>query len=174
MKIAANVLGLLQKQIANERTNSAIYMHLTNWCAFNGYNAMAEFFRGQAQGELDHSNRFMKVLLDSGYMPEPYGVEAPRFSIKALEDCVRAALKTEQKTTAEIYAIMKAAKEAGDYNIEQFNQWFVDEQREEESLYIDMMDFCTSIGLLDDDTPEWAKKGLRNELEKRTAEKLED
>lgn len=173
MKINANVLPLIQKQIMHEATNSVIYTHLANWCGYNGYNNMAQLFRNQAAGEMEHRDKFIELLLDSGYMPDAYATEMPKATLNVLEDCVKAALKTEQKTTAEIYAITKAAEmEPEDYNVDQFIQWFVNEQREEEALFIDMMDFCTNIGLFDKDTPEWFKKNLRNELEKRTEESL--
>jgi ferritin len=157
-----------------ENTNSIIYLHLHNWCKFNGYNAMAKLFKKQTDDELMHRDRFIKLLLDSGYMPEPYATEAFKFTITVLEDCVKAAIKIEQKTTAEITAIGMAADAAKDYNVYQFIQWFIEEQREEEALFIDIMDFCTNIGLFDKETPEWFKKNLRNELEKRTEETLED
>ena len=174
MKVSQKVMPLIQKQIMNETTNSMKYIHLANWCAYNGYNNMAELMRNQASDELDHRDKFIELLLDSGYMPEAFATEKFAFDIKVLEDVVKIGLKTEQKTTSEIVAIATAASEDMDCNVKEFTMWFIAEQREEEALFIDMMDFCTNIGLFDKDTPEWAKKQMRNELEKRVEESLED
>jgi ferritin len=173
MKINTNTLALLQKQIMNENSNSIIYEHLASWCSYNGYASMAKLFKSQAEGELGHRDKIVTMLLDSGYMPEPYTTEMPKFTLSVLEDCIKAALKTEQKTTAEITAIAMAAMDSQDCNTKQFIMWFIEEQREEEAMFIDMMDFCTNIGLFDKETPEWFKKSLRNELEKRTEESLD-
>ncbi len=158
----------------HETTNSMKYIHLANWCAYNGYNAVAQLMRNQANDELGHRDKFIGLLLDSGYMPEAVATEKFTFEIGALEDVVKVGLRTEQKTTAEITAIALAADADMDCNVKQFMMWFIEEQREEEALFIDLMDFITNIGLLDKDTPEWAKKQMRNELEKRVAESLED
>lgn len=174
MRISTKTLPLLQKQIMNETTNSLKYTHLANWCSYNGYNNVAKLMRNQAEDELGHRDRFITLLLDSGYMPEAFATEKFDFTINTLEDVVKLGLKTEQKTTAEIVAIAEAASDDMDCNVKEFSMWFINEQREEEALFIDMMDFCTNIGLFDKDTPEWAKKQMRNELEKRVAESLED
>jgi ferritin len=175
MKINDKTLALVQKQIMNEMFNANTYLHMANWCGYNGYKVMEKMFRKQYEGELDHKDRFISLLLESGYMPEIMAIEAPKVSIGVLEDCVRNALKLEQKTSMEICAISDAAEEGKkDHNVYQAIQWFINEQREEEDMFIDMMDFCTNIGLLDKNTPEWLKGSLRNELEKRTAESLED
>ena len=176
MRINNKTLALVQKQITNEMFNANTYLHMANWCGYNGYKAMESMFRSQYEGELGHRDRFINLLLESGYMPEITTIDSPKVNILVLEDCVRSALKLEQKTTMEICAISDAAEEGSkkDHNVYQAIQWFIEEQREEEDMFIDMMDFCTNIGLFDKETPEWAKKGLRNELEKRTAESLED
>ena len=174
MKVSQKVMPLIQKQIMHETTNSMKYIHLANWCAYNGYNATAQLMRNQAGDELVHRDKFIGLLLDSGYMPEAVATEKFTFEIGALEDVVKIGLKTEQKTTAEIVAIALAADADMDCNVKEFMMWFIAEQREEEALFIDMMDFCTNIGLFDKDTPEWAKKQMRNELEKRVEESLED
>lgn len=173
MKVSQKVLPLIQKQIMHETTNSMKYIHLANWCAYNGYNATAELMKKQASDELGHRDKFIGLLLDSGYMPEAVATEKFTMEVGVLEDVVKWGLKTEQKTTAEIVAISLAADADMDCNVKEFMMWFIAEQREEEALFIDLMDFITNIGLMDKDTPEWAKKQMRNELEKRIAESLE-
>jgi ferritin len=52
---------------------------------------------------------------------------------------VRMALDQEQQVTEEINALFKLARENGDYQAEQFMQWFVKEQVEEVSTMTDLL-----------------------------------
>ena len=49
------------------------------------------------------------------------------------------ALDQEQRVTAEINALFKLARDQGDYQAEQFMQWFVKEQVEEVSIMTDLL-----------------------------------
>jgi ferritin len=166
MKIDNTVLKLIQKQISVENGNHLIYVELANWCAFNGYENAAELFMKQAAGELDHRDRFRAYLLDMGYMPAEFTLSKLEYdAIEELEDTVFAALAVEQNTTKEIVAIKEAANNADDYVSSEMLNWFLAEQREEESLFIGLIDKINRMKLQDSNTPDWFKGSLRIELD---------
>lgn len=170
MQINKTVLNLIHKQIQIEFTNHAIYKELANWCSYMGYNATAELYNKQANDELDHRNKFIKYLLDTGYEVPPLDINPHNTKISNLEQSFKLSLKLEQETTKELLAIKMACEDSEDYVSSSLLNWYLDEQVEEEALFIDLMDACTNIGLFDSDTPEWAKKQMRQLIENRIAE----
>ena len=165
MKIDNVVLKFIQKQISIENGNHLVYVELANWCAFNGYENAAELFMKQANDELAHRDRFRQFLLDMGYMPAEFVLSKFEYdAIKELEDTVFAALAVEQNTTKEIIAIKEAANNADDYVSSEMLNWFLAEQREEESLFIGLIDVISSLKLLDASAPDWFKGSLRLKL----------
>ena len=166
MKIDSTVLKLMQRQVSVENGNHLIYIELANWCSFNGYDNAAELFTKQAEGELGHRDRFRNYLLDLGYMPEVFTLSKFDYDvIEELEDTIFAALAVERNTTKQIVAIKEAANEADDYVSSEMINWFLAEQREEESLFIGLVDKINQMKLSDSSTPDWFKGSLRIELD---------
>jgi ferritin len=166
MKIDNTVLKLIQRQISVENSNNLIYIELANWCSFNGYDGAAKLFTIQAEGEMNHRDRFISYLLDLGYMPEAFTLNKFDIgSIESLEDTVYASLALEQNTTKLIVAIKEAANEADDYVSSKLINWFLSEQREEESLFIGLIGKINQMKLSDSATPDWFKGSLRIELD---------
>ena len=165
MKIDNTVLKLIQKQISIENGNHLVYIELANWCAFNGYDKAAKLFMKQANDELIHRDKFRAYLLDMGYMPAEFTMSKFEYdAIEELEDTIFAALAVEQNTTKEIVAIKEAANNADDYVSSEMLNWFLAEQREEESLFIGLIDKISRLKLQDAGTPDWFKGSLRFKL----------
>lgn len=174
MKIDSSVCDLIKKQINIEFTNHAIYKELANWCSFQGYNSAEKLFISQSAGELVHRDKFIRFLLDAGYETPVLSINTHNAKVDTLEKAIKLSLITEQGTTKELLAIKKACEDKGDYVTSSLLNWYLDEQVEEESLFIDLMDACTNIGLFDSDSPEWAKKMMRQSIEDRIGESLEE
>lgn len=167
MKIDSNVYELIKKQINIEFTNHASYVELSNWCSYNGYNCAAKMFTSQACDELVHRDKFLKFLLDVGLEVPMIDTNSHSTKITTLEQTFKKALILEQQTTKELLVIKDAAEKSKDYVSSALLDWYLSEQVEEEALFIDLMDACKNIGLLDSDTPEWAKKQMRQMIENR-------
>ena len=173
MKLGQIVLDAVQAQITLEELSSRVYIDMANWCGFAGYSGAQAFFNKRASEELTHRDKIIAFLLDCNYMPKLTPVPAPGYAINSLEDCVKNGLAHEQKVSAAILEIMrKADMEPEDHNAEAFFQWFVNEQREEESIYIDLMGWCTKVGLFSD-APDWAKGMMRAQLDEKLGDAVE-
>lgn len=169
MDIAQSVLPLLGKQINLEEFSSRAYLNLATWCHANGWKLAGDYYKSRSTEELTHRDKIIKFLVDCGYSPVVANVDTPKDKPTSLEDTVAMALAHEQYVTKSIRALYKAADEAEDCNTENFLQWFISEQREEESTYIDLLDYCDRIGLGANGSPDYAKKLARIELEERIA-----
>jgi bacterioferritin B len=81
----------------------------------------------------------VQYLLDANQEVRIPDIEAKLTRFDDVVAPVRMALDQEQLVTKEINALFKLARENGDYQAEQFMQWFVKEQVEEVSTMTDLM-----------------------------------
>ncbi len=129
----------LNAQIANEFAASQSYVAMAVYYDAETLPRLAAFFYRQALEEREHALMMTQFLLDTGATVEIPGVEAPRTSFEDAAAPVRHALAQEEKVSDDIFALVKLAREVGDYRAEQFMQWFVKEQVEEVALMGDLL-----------------------------------
>ena len=92
---------------------------------------LAAFFYAQALEERGHAMMMVQYLLDQGVDPLIPGIEAPKNGFADIVEPVQLALDQEKRVTQQINALAGAARAEGDYQGEQFMQWFLKEQVEE-------------------------------------------
>lgn len=165
MKIDQNILPLVTRQVNTEEYSSRVYLHLSNWCGYNGYKKAQAYFHKKAQEEDTHRDKLFNFLLDSDYPVMLNDVKRPDMTPSSLEDCVMLALKHEESVTASAVETLNAADNVKDRNTYTMFLWFTNEQREEEAVWIDVRDYATRLGLFDTTVPEYMKGMLRAQLE---------
>jgi len=94
---------------------------------------LASFFYRQAVEERNHAMMLIQYMLDAGHPVEVPGVEAPKNDFTDTVEPVRLALEQEKRVSDQIANLARLAREEGDYQGEQFMQWFIKEQVEEVS-----------------------------------------
>ena len=155
------VTELLQAQIAMEAHASATYLAMSSWCDDRGYKRSAAFFLNHADEERGHMLRIFNFLNENGvraFSPEVTNIQQ---EYKSLKDVFEKTLEHEIAVTDSINNIVKVARQENDFASENFLQWFVNEQLEEERLVhdiLDMFEFVSdekpfAIKLLDDRVP---------------------
>ncbi|MDO4230266.1 MAG: ferritin [Capnocytophaga sp.] len=134
------VIEMLNKQVSMEAEASSIYLAMASWCEVNGFSRSAEFFYGHAVEERDHMMKIFRFLNENGaraYAPE---VGKVKQDFASLQEVYQATLEHEIEVTQSIFAIFKKARQESDYASENFLQWFVEEQLEEERLVHSILD----------------------------------
>ena len=155
------VTELLQAQIAMEAHASATYLAMSSWCDDRGYKRSAAFFLNHADEERGHMLRIFNFLNENGvraFSPEVTNIQQ---EYKSLKDVFEKTLEHEIAVTDSINNIVKVARQENDFASENFLQWFVNEQLEEERLVhdlLDMFEFVSdekpfAIKLLDERVP---------------------
>ncbi len=92
---------------------------------------LATFFYAQAVEERNHALMMVQYLLDVDAEVAIPGVGAPRSAFADIAAPVQLALEQEKRVSEQIAALAGTARQEGDYQSEQFVQWFLKEQVEE-------------------------------------------
>lgn len=142
------VLSLLNEQIWLENTSSFYYLKISKLFNDNNYFGISNFFIEQSNEEREHMIKLFTYAMeqDGGVVVPNYNFledEEYDFNVLNLFEC---SLVNEIKVTNSINKIISKCKEVGDYTTENFLQWFVVEQREEENKFKEIIDNLKIIG----------------------------
>ena len=122
----------LNKQLNAELYSSYLYLSMAAY--FQGVNlgGFANWMRVQAQEELSHAMKFYDYVNERGGRVALQAVEAPPSEWDSPLAVFEHVYQHEQKVTGLINKLVDLAIEARDHATNNFLQWFVSEQVEEE------------------------------------------
>ncbi len=129
----------LNAQIAREFAAAHQYVAIGTYYAAETYPRLAAFFYAQSDEEREHAMKMVNYLLDRGEQPAIGGIEAPRTAFADQVEPIQLALEQERRVTVSISELFEIARETRDYASEQFMQWFLEEQVEEEASMSDLL-----------------------------------
>ncbi len=133
------VADLMNDQINKEFYSAYLYLEVANYFDDKGLDGFANWYEIQAKEEEDHAMLFYKYMHNNC---EPVTLEAiakPDVEFTDLMGPLKKALEHEKYVTSLICAIYDAAADVKDYRAEQFLDWFIKEQGEEEKNAGDMV-----------------------------------
>ena len=131
--------SLLDQQVANEFAASQQYIAIAVHYDDEDLPELARRFYQQALEERNHAMMIVQYLLDQDLHVTIPGVEAPQSGFGDLAAPVALALEQEKRVSEQIKSLVAAAREEGDFQGEQFLQWFLKEQVEEVSSMSTML-----------------------------------
>jgi len=123
----------LTEQVAHEFAAQQQYIAIAVHYDAETLPQLAAFFYRQAVEERNHAMMITQYLLDAGHDVAIPGVEAPQSKFPDTVAPVKLALEQEKRVSDQIAGLAKLARNEGDYQGEQFMQWFIKEQVEEVS-----------------------------------------
>ena len=129
----------LRIQIANEFSAAQQYIAVAVHYDAETLPRLAAFFYAQALEERNHAMMMIQYLLDAGEDAPVPGTEPPRTGFADMVEPVAIALEQERKVSGQIAELAGAARDGGDYQGEQFMQWFLKEQVEEVATMSDLL-----------------------------------
>lgn len=124
---------LINEQIQKELFSSYLYLEMSNYYEEKGLKGFGHYFLVQAQEERDHALYFRAYLLHRNARAVSLKIDAPFGDYKNLREPLVAQIKHEQEVTKSIENILETAMKEKDYGTQEFLQWFIKEQVEEES-----------------------------------------
>ncbi len=130
---ASKFVKTLNEQVAHEFAASQQYIAIAVHYDAETLPQLASFFYRQAVEERNHAMMIIQYLLDADHEVAMPGVEKPQADFTDTVAPVNLALQQEKRVSDQIANLAKLAREEGDYQGEQFLQWFIKEQVEEVS-----------------------------------------
>lgn len=131
--IKQNIQDIINKQINAEMYSAYLYLAMAAWSQDQNLPGAAQWLKVQAKEEMGHAMKFYKFLEDTNSQIALKVIDAPPAKWNSLLNAFDDAYKHEQKITGMIYEIVNLANKEGEHAAASMCKWFVDEQVEEES-----------------------------------------
>jgi ferritin len=129
----------LNAQVEREFAAAHQYTAIAAYYSGETYPQLASFFYKQADEEREHALKMVNYLLDTNSPVNLTGVAQPKTTFGDHVEPIRLALEQEKSVTVSISELFEVARETRDYRSEQFLDWFLAEQTEEESSMSDLL-----------------------------------
>ncbi|MEN8120932.1 MAG: ferritin [Bacteroidota bacterium] len=138
----------LNNQIMLEAYSSQLYLAMASWAEKNGYNGSAQFLYEHADEEREHMLKLFHYINDrDGHAIVP-ALDKPPYKFDSIKTVFEEVLNHERMISASINDLVGICIDERDYTTQNFLQWYVAEQIEEESLSKTNLD---KLNLLGDD-----------------------
>ncbi len=145
------MLSKLLQDAINEQINlelSSAYVYLSMSAHFEAENlgGFANWMRVQYHEETEHAMKFFKYVYDRGGKVLLKSIAQPATKFKTPLDVFHIVLGHEQKVTAAINNLYELALKEKDFATQNFLQWFIKEQVEEEKNATDIINLLEMAG----------------------------
>ncbi len=137
----------LNKQMKHEARASFLYLSMASWCEQKRLKGAADFYYAHAEEERLHMMKIFKYINEMGGHAVSPEIKELQKDFKNIIDVVQLSLESEKQVTTAVHKLTELAREEKDYGTYNFLQFYVDEQREEEVLFNDVLDRIQLIGL---------------------------
>jgi ferritin len=137
----------LNEQVKLESKASALYLSMASWCEKKKLNGAAAFYYAQSDEERQHMLKVFKYINEMGGHAKVASVDQVDLDFENIRQVVQRSLESEKMVTSSVHQLCELAREVKDYGTLNFLQFYVDEQREEEVLFGNILDRIELIGL---------------------------
>lgn len=123
----------LNEQINKELYSAYLYMAMAGYTSSIGLNGFANWFSIQAKEEFTHADKFYNFIIERAGRVKLAAIDEPPFDFKNALDTFEETLKHERFVTERIHKLVSLARKENDFATDNFLQWFIAEQVEEEA-----------------------------------------
>jgi len=131
--LSKNMQNAINHQINAELYSSYLYAAMSMYFESVDMSGAAKWMNSQAQEELVHADKFMNYLNERDARVILDAIKKPPVEWKSVLDAFEDALEHEKKVSSLINNLVTLAREESDHMTDNFLQWYVAEQVEEES-----------------------------------------
>lgn len=125
---------LLNEQIMMEGKSSAYYLSMASWCETQGFTRSAQFLYTHSDEERSHMLKLFRYVNEAGGHALQPEVTDIKHSFDSLKKVFESILDHEIQVTQAIHKLVDHCFSNKDFTTFNFLQWFVVEQREEETI----------------------------------------
>ena len=142
---AERFVDALNEQVAAEFGASHQYVAVAVHYEAHTLPQLADFFYRQAVEERGHALMMIKYLLDTSAPVRLSEIAPPEQDFADHIAPIRLALEQERAVSGQISQLFEVARAEGDYLSEQFVQWFLKEQVEEEATMSELLEVAERV-----------------------------
>ncbi len=137
--LSDKILERLNEHLVYELHSGHLYLSMAAACAAIDLNGFANFFIVQEQEERFHAMKFFHYIDERGGDIKITGLENPETAFNGIQDILEKSLNHEREVTRRINELMALTHEERDFATQDFLQWFVREQVEEEATLLTLL-----------------------------------
>jgi ferritin len=131
--LSDKIQNAINSQINAELYSSYLYVAMAMYFESVDMSGAARWMNSQAQEELVHADKFMNYVNERGGRVLLDAIVKPPAEWESVLDTFKAALEHERKVSSLINGLVTLAREENDHMTDNFLQWYVAEQVEEEA-----------------------------------------
>lgn len=126
------MIDKINDQIKNELYSAYLYLSMCAYFEDKNLPGFAHWMKMQAGEEQEHAMKFFEYLTDRGARVSLQAIDQPPAEFETPTAVFEETLAHEKKVTALIHSLYELAVSEKDYASQEFLNWFVKEQVEEE------------------------------------------
>ncbi|MCK4750258.1 MAG: ferritin, partial [Bacteroidales bacterium] len=134
------VEDILNIQVDKEGYSSHLYLSMASWAENQGLGGIADWFYQQADEERLHMLKFIKYINERDGKAKMVAVKEPPAEFGSVKEVFEKVLEHEKFITASINEIVQICIDENDHTTNNWIQWFVKEQIEEEASVKGILD----------------------------------
>ena len=136
----------LNNHLNEEFYSSYLYLSMAANFEEKNLKGFANWFKIQSQEEYGHALKFYGFIVQTGGVVKLKQIGAPKTNWKSVMEAFKDTLAHEKKITGLIHKLVDLAMQSKDYATNNFLQWFVTEQVEEEATVEEIIHKLGMIG----------------------------
>jgi ferritin len=164
--LSKKLQDMLNTQINHEFFSEYQYLSATAYFESIELDGFANFFYVQSQEEHFHAMKIFNFVNEKNGTVTLLPIKAPKTKFKSLLDVFESSLEQERFITKCINDLTDAAIKENDHSVRTFLEWYVNEQVEEENLFLNKIGKLNLIGAKGDGLltldREFAKRKYEN------------
>ncbi len=136
----------LNEQIKLEAESSQVYLSMASWAEKQGFEGVASFMYAHSDEERMHMLKLFKFVNERGGHAKVSTLNAPPSSFGSFKEMFQTLFDHEVMVSKKINDLVDITLTEKDYATNNFLQWYVSEQIEEEALARNILDKINLIG----------------------------
>ena len=144
--IKEKILKALNKQINEELSSSYVYLAMSAHFKSVSLDGFAHWYRLQSQEEYGHAMKILDYINNRDGKLSLVKIDPPKANWKTPIEIFKESYEQEVTVSKSINGIVELSLAEKDYATNNFMQWFISEQVEEESTALKLLDRMKLIG----------------------------
>lgn len=144
--LKSKIEKILNSQVEKEAFSSNLYLAMASWAENNGFEGVAKWLYAQSDEERMHMLKFIAYINERGGKAVIPALKKPELKYKDVKGLFTEVLKHEVYITESINEIVAECINEKDFSTQNWIQWFVTEQIEEEASVQAIIDKVNLLG----------------------------